>query len=241
MTQKTAVITDTHNAENGRYLRPLFNLPENGTDPVIYLSLDDALDSLGQEGYRLDITEDGVRITGSTTTGVFYGIQSLRQLLPAGQNSGELPCLLIEDKPRFLWRGFMLDEGRHFQGKTAVLRLLDAMALLKLNIFHWHLTEDQGWRLEIKQYPRLTEVGSKRDGTAQGMINMMRNKHNGTPHVGYYTQEEIREVVAYAAARHITVVPEIEMPGHSSAALVAYPETGLHGGSLHHAHPFWYF
>ena len=122
----------------------------------------------------------------------------------------------------------MLDEGRHFHGKETVKRTLDLMALHKLNIFHWHLTEDQGWRIEIKQYPRLTEIGSKRKGTTPGIIG----KHNGIPHGGFYTQADIREMVAYAAERHITIVPEIEMPGHSRAALAAYPELSCTGGSF---------
>jgi len=230
LTPQTAVITDEANAANSRYLQTQLALAEDGDGLAIHLSLDTSLVALGDEGYRLAVADDGVQITAATPSGVFYGIQTLRQLLPVGQTGGTIPCLRIEDKPRFSWRGFMLDEGRHFQGKASVLRLLDTMALLKLNIFHWHLTEDQGWRIEIKQYPRLTEVGSQRDGTAQGMIDMARNKHNGVPHGGFYTQDEVREVVAYAAERHITVVPEIEMPGHSSAALASYPELGCTGG-----------
>ncbi|MBE2222586.1 MAG: beta-N-acetylhexosaminidase [Anaerolineae bacterium] len=230
LTPQTAVLTDSANTANGRYLQALFSLANNPDGLAIHLNLNEALKPWGDEGYRLEITTEAVRITAVTTTGIFYGIQTLRQLLPAGQKTGTIPCLLIEDKPRFSWRGFMLDEGRHFQGKTSVLRLLDAMALLKLNRFHWHLTEDQGWRLEIKQYPRLTAVGAQRAGTAPGMIAMVRGKHNGVPHGGFYTQDEVREVVAYAAERHITVVPEIEMPGHSTAALVAYPELGCTGG-----------
>ena len=138
----------------------------------------------------------------------------------------QAPCLEITDRPRFAWRGYMLDDGRHFHGKAAVLQAIDLMALQKLNVLHWHLTEDQGWRIEIQRYPRLTEVGSMRKGTSQGIYG----RHDGIPHGGFYTQDEIRQVVAYAARRHIQVVPEVEMPGHSLAALAAYPELSCTGG-----------
>ena len=230
MTTKTAVIVDAPNAENGRYLKTVFSLEDGEQGNHIHLALDESLEALDPEGYKIKISPDAVHIKAFTSTGVFYGIQTLRQHLPAGQRRGTIPCVAIEDKPRFSWRGFMLDEGRHFQGKDIVFRLLEAMALLKLNIFHWHLTEDQGWRLEIKHYPRLTEAGSKRAGTAQGLLDMVRNKHNGVSHGGFYTQDEVREIVAFAAERHITVVPEIEMPGHSLAALATYPELGCSGG-----------
>ena len=186
------------------------------------------LSHLGTEGYRLDVTPDSIHIRGFDPAGVFYGIQTVRQLLLA--DSTQIPCLTIEDSPRFQWRGFMLDEGRHFHGKAMVLKLLDMMALLKLNIFHWHLTEDQGWRIEIQQYPRLTEIGSQRVGTAQSFMDVIRDKHDGVPHGGFYTQADIREIVAYATERHITIVPEIEMPGHAKAALAAYPAYSCTGG-----------
>jgi hexosaminidase len=149
-----------------------------------------------------------------------------------------IPCLVIEDWPRFRWRGFMFDEGRHFHGKQTVRQLLDLMALHKLNVFHWHLTEDQGWRIEIKKYPRLTEVGARRAGTNKTILG---KRHDGIPHGGFYTQEEIREIVAYAAERHITVVPEIEIPGHSLAALAAYPELSCTGGPFEVATHFGIF
>jgi len=137
-----------------------------------------------------------------------------------------VPCLHIGDYPRFAWRGFMLDEGRHFHGKETVLKYLDLLALQKLNVFHWHLTEDQGWRLQIQQYPRLAEVGAWRSGSARGFIG----KVDSIPYSGFYTQEDIREIVAYASSLHIQVIPEIDMPGHSLAALAAYPEYGCKGG-----------
>ncbi|WOH36616.1 beta-N-acetylhexosaminidase [Thalassotalea fonticola] len=186
---------------------------------------------LGNEGYRLQVDATGVKIQATTETGVFYGIQSLLQMLPAtllAENSTveqlTLPYINITDTPRFSWRGFMLDEARHFQGKQEVKRLLEQMAQLKMNVFHWHLTDDQGWRIEIKKYPRLTEIGSKRSDTQLGGWNS--KKRSGEVHEGFYTQDDIREIVAYADKRHITIVPEIGMPGHASAAVAAYPELG---------------
>ncbi|MEN7551031.1 beta-N-acetylhexosaminidase [Rapidithrix thailandica] len=202
----------------------------------IYLRLNPALkEQLGQEGYQLEVTEDQVKITAANPTGLFYGVQTLKQLLPVDLvntplKSWEIPALSIEDRPRFAWRAFMLDESRHFRGKEFVKMLLDQMALLKMNTFHWHLTDDQGWRIEIKKYPKLTEIGSKRKDTQIGGWNS--EKRSGEPHEGFYTQEEIKELVQYAAERHITVVPEIEMPGHASAAIAAYPWLGTTGKQI---------
>jgi hexosaminidase len=181
------------------------------------------------------VSSTGVIIEAPEPAGVFYGIQTLRQLLPLEierrqplpRAAWEIPGVTIRDAPRFGWRGYMMDEGRHFHGKETMLRTLDLMALQKLNVLHWHLTEDQGWRLEITRYPRLTEVGSHRKGTSQRYLG---GEHDSIPHSGFYTQEEVREVVAYAAQHHITIVPEIEMPGHSLAALAAYPELSCTGG-----------
>lgn len=235
-TAQTTIKADDLNQQNQSYLQQITGLAGQANDEtVIQLTCDSDLTHPGSEGYRLEITAQSIQIIGATVTGVFYGIQSLRQLLPVDIATNpaancQIPCQVIEDYPRFSWRGFMLDEGRHFHGKETVLRLLDVMALLKLNIFHWHLTEDQGWRIEIKQYPRLTDIGAHRRGTAQNLLDVIRNKHDGVPHSGYYTQADIQEIVAYAAARHITVVPEIEMPGHAKAALAAYPEYSCMGG-----------
>ncbi len=178
------------------------------------------------EGYRLAITPTGVILRHSNDAGRAYGLETLQQLVDAAPRTEGRPALAamtIADAPRFSWRGLHLDVGRHFQPVSFIKRTLDLMALYKLNTFHWHLTEDQGWRIEIKKYPRLTEVGSCRRETILAK-NFEPYVGDGTPHCGFYTQEEIREVVAYAATRHITVVPEIEMPGHSVAALAAYPE-----------------
>ncbi|MGW3651729.1 beta-N-acetylhexosaminidase [Streptomyces sp. NPDC000878] len=188
---------------------------------------------LGPEEYRLVSDETGVRIEGGSAAGVFWGAQTLRQLLgpdayrkaPLGRDrTWAVPHVTIEDSPRFRWRGLMLDVARHFMPKEGVLRYLDLMAAHKLNVFHFHLTDDQGWRVEIKRYPKLTEVGSWRARTKFG--HRASPLWEEKPHGGFYTQDDIREIVAYAAERHITVVPEIDVPGHSQAAIAAYPELG---------------
>ncbi|HCT23891.1 MAG TPA: beta-N-acetylhexosaminidase, partial [Chitinophagaceae bacterium] len=173
--------------------------------------------------YNMDVTKKHVIIGGDNATGVFYGVQSLIQLLPVEKTQQlKIKEVSIQDKPRFAYRGLHLDVGRHFFPVAFIKQYIDYIALHKMNTFHWHLTEDQGWRIEIKKYPKLTEVGGFRNGT---IIDRYPGKGNdGIRYGGYYTQEEIKEVVAYAAARHITVVPEIELPGHSSAAIAAYPE-----------------
>jgi hexosaminidase len=188
---------------------------------------------LGPEEYRLVSDRSGVLIEGGSAAGVFRGAQTLRQLLgPDAFRRAPLdrdriwavPHVTIEDAPRFPWRGLMLDVARHFMPKEGVLRHLDLMAAHKLNVFHFHLTDDQGWRVEIKRYPRLAEVGSWRARTKFG--HRASPLWEEKPHGGFYTQDDIREIVAYAAERHITVVPEIDIPGHSQAAIAAYPELG---------------
>jgi hexosaminidase len=217
-------------------------LGASGDSPVVELRIDPALAALGSEGYRLVVEPTRVRALAAEPAGLFYAIQSLRQMLPpsvfgAGLDRGlgpAIPCAEIEDVPRFVWRGAMLDCVRHFMGKDFVLRFIDLLALHKLNRFHWHLTDDQGWRVEIRKYPRLAQVGALRpetmlghwDGTREGL------RFDGIPHGGFYSQTDIREVVAYARARSITVVPEIEMPGHARAAVAAYPELGNTGRNL---------
>ncbi len=205
----------------------------------IDLALDDALSGLGLEGYRLTVAPERVEIRAAGEAGLFYGMQSLLQLFPPevfraaplGDTTWNAPCVEIEDMPRFGWRGAHLDVARHFMPKSFVLKFIDLLALHKLNSFHWHLTEDQGWRIEIKRYPRLTEVGAWRKETLVGhwSRNQKERRYDGVKHGGFYTQDDVREVVAYAAARHVNVVPEIEMPGHAQAAIAAYPELGNTG------------
>jgi hexosaminidase len=185
----------------------------------VLLQLNETEDTgLGREGYALSITRHQVRITANTPAGIFYGVQTLRQLLPASMETSDLnatyalPRVEIRDVPRYGWRGFMLDESRHFFGKAQVKKTLDIMAFYKLNRFHWHLTDAPGWRLEIKAYPKLTTLGSKGDWSSP------ENKG------GFYTQSDIKEIVEYASQRHIVVVPEIDMPGHATAANRAYPQ-----------------
>ncbi|MEV7978333.1 beta-N-acetylhexosaminidase [Streptomyces sp. NPDC086519] len=203
----------------------------DGTDgDGIGLRLDPGL---GPEEYRLVSDGSGVLVEGGSAAGVFWGAQTLRQLLgpdayrraPVDRDrTWAVPHLTIEDSPRFPWRGLMLDVARHFMPKEGVLRYLDLMAAHKLNVFHFHLTDDQGWRVRIERYPRLTEVGSWRPRTKFG--HRASPLWEEKPHGGFYTQDDIREIVAYAAERHITVVPEIDVPGHSQAAIAAYPELG---------------
>ncbi|WP_406326105.1 beta-N-acetylhexosaminidase [Streptomyces sp. NBC_01617] len=202
-----------------------------GKDNTILLRIDPALEP---EGYRLSTgTGQSVVITGGSPAGVFWGAQTLRQLLgpeafrraPVSDGvRASVPFADIEDRPRFSWRGMMLDVSRHFLPKDDVLRYLDLLAAHKLNVFHFHLTDDQGWRVEIKRYPKLTEVGSWRSRTKHG--HRASELWDETPYGGHYTQDDIREIVAYAAERHIRVVPEIDIPGHSQAAISAYPELG---------------
>ena len=179
----------------------------------------------GDEGYVIEtLPGQPIVISSRTAAGAFYAYQTLLQAAYAG-NDGKryLAPGVIMDKPRFAWRGLMLDEGRHFFGKEKVKRFLDLMAMHKLNVFHWHLTDDQGWRIEIKKYPKLTEVGAFRDSTPP---YGNRNSDDKQRYGGFYTQEQVKELVAYASARHITIVPEIELPGHAAAAIAAYPQFG---------------
>jgi hexosaminidase len=189
--------------------------------------------SLGAEGYRLVVSPSGVTIEAGAYAGLFYGVQTLRQLLPADGTRGgaaqAIPAVTIVDEPRFSYRGMHLDVGRHLFPVAFIKRYIDLMAMYKMNTFHWHLTEDQGWRIEIAKYPRLTEVGSCRRETILEK-NFDPYVGDGIPYCGYYTQDEIREIVAYAAERYVTVMPEIEMPGHSVAALAAYPELACTDG-----------
>lgn len=189
------------------------------------------------EGYVLTVNQKGITIAGNSAAGVFYGIQTLRKSLFTDSivYSQFLPAVRISDAPRFAWRGMHLDCSRHFFPVAFVKKFIDLLALHNMNVFHWHLTDDQGWRIEIKKWPRLTTIGSQRSGT---IIGTNSDLDDGIPYGGYYTQAELREVVAYAAARHITIVPEIDMPGHMLAALAAYPELGCTGGPYQVGH-YW--
>jgi hexosaminidase len=198
---------------------------------TIELKLDNKATKLGPEGYVLDIKSDRVTIRAFQPAGIFYGCQTLKQLLPVDifrtarvPIAWTLPTVHIEDQPRFGWRGAHIDVSRHFMPKEFILKFLDLMALHKLNVFHWHLTDDCGWRFEIKQYPRLTKAGSVTDYSEMNPTGATRsiNQRPG----GFYTQEDVREIVRYAADRFITVLPEIELPGHSNSAILAYPEFG---------------
>lgn len=228
--------------QEAEYLRTLLQPATGFSFPVkeqqnnaIYLQIDEAI--LHEEGYQLEVNKNGVTINAKTTAGIFYGIQTLRQLLPPElekkeqqEIKWELPFCQIEDVPRYGYRGMHLDVARHFFTVEEVKNYLDIMALHKFNTFHWHLTEDQGWRIEIKKYPKLTEVGAWRKETIIGHNNTGPQTFDGKRYGGFYTQEEVKDVVAYAQKLHITIIPEIEMPGHSLAALSAYPELGCTEG-----------
>src|ERR1035437_10021336 len=186
------------------------------TNSIVFVWVDEK--SLGPQGYRLEITSDNITIRANEANGFFMAIATIRQLLPLEGKKVSLPSLTILDKPEFTWRGMMLDVGRHYFPKEVIKRYIDLLSFYKFTELHWHLTDDQGWRIEIKKYPKLTEVGA------------WRTEANGSKYGGFYKQEEIREIVAYAQSRGITIVPEIEMPGHSMASLAAYPELSCTGG-----------
>ncbi len=254
LTSGTVIVTDRATQDIGYeladWLRPatgyrlsVVGAPGAATR-VVSLRLDPALARLGDEGYRLSVTPTSVTIRAFRPAGAFYAVQTLRQLLPPDNFRQALvpgltwsvPAVAIEDMPRFQWRGAHLDVSRSFMPKEFVKKYIDLLALHKLNRFHWHLTDDQGWRIEIKKYPLLTAIGGWR---RQSLVGVQHNYADTTqwvydniPHGGFYTQDDIREVVAYAHARFITVVPEIEMPGHAQAAIAAYPWLGNTGQQL---------
>ncbi|MDO4971548.1 MAG: beta-N-acetylhexosaminidase [Bacteroidales bacterium] len=207
---------------------PLSTEPQKG---AITLAVNPTVKK-GAEGYRMKVCGCGISIASQTTAGVFYGIQTLRKALPIGEKMKkvEVPAATIEDSPRFAYRGAHLDVCRHFFNADSVKIYIDMLAMHNINRFHWHISEDQGWRIEIKKYPRLTEVGGTRPAT---VIGHNSGKYDGKPHSGFFTQEQAREIVQYAADRHITVIPEIDLPGHMQAALAAYPELGCTGGPYH--------
>jgi len=248
----TAIVVDESSAGLGRRLaaelapatgyafKIMTHAPSGGT--AIDLKLNPRLKRLGKEGYTLQATPTKVTLRAAARPGLFYATRSLLQLLPPqilreAKMEGvtwSFACVDIEDKPRFGWRGSMLDVSRHFMPKEFVKKFIDLLAFHKLNVFHWHLTDDQGWRIEIKKYPKLTEIGAWRKETLVGHLEYGDEHpvYDGIPHGGFYTQEDVREIVAYASERCVTVVPEIEMPGHSQAAIAAYPELGHIGQPL---------
>lgn len=220
-----------------------FELPVVNTIPnegnYIVILLPDEIDPKElSEAYDLTVNTNQIQIAARSARGLFYGIQTMIQLMPLEKTAEvNIPCVQIKDTPRYQWRGMHLDCSRHFFTKEEVMKYIDYLAMYKFNVFHWHLTDDQGWRIEIKKYPLLTEVGSKRKETIIGKPKWDKNgqpskedKYDGKPYSGYYTQEDIKEVVAYAKSKYINVVPEIEMPGHSLAALAAYPQYSCTGG-----------
>ena len=216
------------NEKYGIKIEVTAEIPEKN---YIQLTLTDKLKDT--EGYQLTIGNNSVEVIGNTSTGIFYGIQTLMQLFPPlaqQQKQIVLNAASIEDFPRFRWRGLHLDVSRHFFSVEFIKNLLDVMAMHKLNIFHWHLTDDQGWRIEIQKYSKLTEIGAWRDSTILGHLRQYPPKYEKKKYGGYYTQKEIKEIVQYAKERHITVVPEIDMPGHFLAALAAYPQFSCTGG-----------
>ncbi len=238
LTSDVVIVTDTADkamATNARllteYLRDLTGLqldvrPEATSAPAIRLNSGAVLS--GPEAYRLSVGPQAVSIDGATPAGVFYGIQTLRKSIPAGGTDAvSLPAVTVTDSPRFAYRGAHLDVARHFFTADSVKRFIDMMALHNINHFHWHITDDQGWRVEIKSRPQLTVRGSVRPQTVVGPNT---GTYDGIPHGGFYTQDQVRDIISYAADRHITVIPEIDMPGHMQAALAAYSELGCTGG-----------
>ena len=190
-----------------------------------------------KEGYVITVDKKGVVIEGATAAGVFYGVQTLRKSIPVDKSLTEvtLPAVVVKDAPRFGYRGVMLDCARHYFPVKFVKQFIDLIAMHNMNVFHWHLTDDQGWRIEVKKYPDLAKIGSVREKTVLGHNS---DVFDDTPYGGYYTQEEAREIVKYAADRFITVIPEIDMPGHMIAALAAYPDMGCTGGP-YKVSPIW--
>jgi hexosaminidase len=246
---KSRIILSTLNSETklaAEFLAQLVKNPtglelpiEEGSKPVrrgVFMTLDTMIKN--NEGYLLTITPKKIIIQAKSAAGLFYAVQTIRQLLPVeveNQSFKEdlvlsVPACEIKDEPRFTYRGMHLDVGRHMFPVSSIKRYIDMIAFNKMNTFHWHLTEDQGWRIEIKKYPKLTEIGAFRKETLVGHLRQKPNVYDGKVYGGFYTQDEVKEVVAYARSRFVTVIPEIEMPGHALAALASYPELSCTGG-----------
>ena len=232
MRNAVAVFNDLLNRAAGfRLPITIFLAPKN----VILCKITHTISSI--EGYKLSVQKDSITLEAKTPNGIFYGMQTLRQMLPPQveqQNLSNtvwiLPCAEIEDEPRFVYRGLMLDVCRHFMPKSFIMKFIDMLAYHKMNIFHWRLTDDQGWRIEIKKYPRLTQIGAFRNRTLKGHYVSSGRRWDNVRYGGYYTQDEINEVIAYAKERFVTIIPEIEIPGHAVAALASYPALSCTGG-----------
>jgi len=213
------------------YLKNRYNLEfsNNKTATKIYFKINESIKN--EEGYQLSITPKEILVEAKNQKGAFYAVQSLLQLIPTQvtQKTIAIQCLEIKDEPRFKYRGMHLDVARHMYSVDFIKKYIDLIAMLKMNTFHWHLTEDQGWRIEIKKYPKLQEVAAYRKETLVGHYSDQPHQFDGKKYGGYYTQEQIKEIVAYAQQRQVTIIPEIEMPGHSQAAIAAYPELGCSG------------
>ena len=205
-------------------------LNEGGGKADITLQLDPTVLPDKKEGYVLDAISGKVMIKANSPAGILNGVQTLRQVIKEKDGKLMVQKAIVTDYPAFSWRAFMLDEGRYFKGKEVVKQLLDEMADLKMNVFHWHLTNDQGWRIEIKKYPKLTEIGAFRDSSE--INHFGSDVYDGKRHGGFYTQEDLKEIVDYAAKRHITIIPEVSMPGHASAAIASYPWLGTSGKQI---------
>lgn len=229
---RTTLIVDSSSQQAGRLLEASLALgPSTSSEPrnnSIRIAVEPGLAVPSDEGYVLEVTQKSITIRGRGPAGAYYGAQSLLQLFGSAKKA---PCVRIEDYPRFQWRGMLLDPARHFIPKQSVLKFIDELAAQKMNVLQLHLTDDQGWRLEIRKYPRLTEIGSMRKETRVGHEREAKG-FDGKPHGGFYSQADMREIVAYASDRFVSVLPEIEMPGHAQAALAAYPELGNTGEKL---------
>jgi hexosaminidase len=256
-TEKTMIVVSSLDGETrlaADLLAQLVNGPTGLTPDIaegnkakkgsIFMTFDTAVKN--DEGYILKITPQRVTIQAKTAVGFFYAVQTIRQLLPVEVEKHQIieglklsvPACIIKDEPRFVYRGMHLDVSRHMFPVTTIKRYIDMLALHKMNTFHWHLTDDQGWRIEIKKYPKLTEIGAFRKETIIGHAGRPPFKYDGTPYGGFYTQEEVKDVVAYAGSKYITVIPEIEMPGHAMGALAGYPLLSCTGGPFE-VNPKW--
>jgi hexosaminidase len=243
-TPEVGAIADSLTARIGLTSGILLQRSDDTTAPIRF----ETVDGLPKEGYKLSVTPQQILLQASQPNGFFYGVETLYQLLPpavfgnarATGNDWSVPAVEIEDAPRFGYRGLMLDVCRHFAPLDYIYKFIDRLAMQKMNTFHWHLTDDQGWRIEIKRYPKLQEISSQRKETLiDYYYTDYPQQFDGTPHGGYYTQEQIKQVVAYAASKYITVIPEIELPGHAVAAIAAYPELSCRPDSVYQVEGRW--